>query len=749
MDLAAFYNQFRDETTEQIRILNDGLLAIEQAADEVLQRSEIDRIFRAVHTIKGSARMLGFEQIGRLAHIMEDALGAIRQGRRTLDRALTDLLLRGGDSILALTANAVDQQPAPDQAVIEALIAQFDGNPAPAGAPTEPASATGIPAPPTPLEPETPQAPAMAVAPQPPSNRSGRATVRVRIDRLDRMLNLAGELTIGGQMLNDHQQQLSHIDALITEQERIQQALNDDLNRLRFSASQRQSLDRHLTTLRQTAEQARVVIDRERTRFGRYVGQHELLAKDLEQEVMAARMMPIATVYANLPRAVRDLTQATNKEMRLELQGEHTELDRKVLELLTDPLLHLVRNAIDHGIEPPNQRVAAGKPAHGTLTISAVAAGSEVRLTVQDDGRGMDPQRLRDRAVQNGMLSATQAARLSTAEAFDLIFQPGFSTAQIVTDISGRGVGMDVVRTNITDLGGNVLVESQIGQGTQITLLLPLTLVTTRVLLVQLGQSSFALPAGACQGTIWIYRDAVRVLNGQPTLEYAGRTIALLRLADLIGVEADAGRRRSERSPAILVGSGKRLNALLVDALLDEREAVVKPLGPLLASRRSFGGAVQLGDGNLVLLLNPLLLIEQSRSMPQRSRTVQPQVRRRRLLVTDDSFTTRELIRSILQSAGYQVTVAVDGADALDKLRAETYDLVVSDVEMPRVDGFQLTARIRSELGKPDLPVVLITSLASETHRRQGLEAGAQAYIVKSQFNQDSLLEVIRQLLGG
>jgi two-component system chemotaxis sensor kinase CheA len=408
-----------------------------------------------------------------------------------------------------------------------------------------------------------------------------------------------------------------------------------------------------------------------------------------------------------------------------------------------------VRNAIDHGIEPPAERAAIGKPEVGSIVVSAEALGGEVRVTISDDGRGMNPARLRDRAVRLGMLRADEAARLSDPDALDLIFLPGFSTAAMVTDISGRGVGMDVVRSNISELSGQVLVESQLGRGTQIVLTLPLTLVTTRVLLVRLGKASFAIPASGCQGTIWVQRGQLRSIEGQPTMIHDGRDVVVRPMAELLGVVAEEPLGRSERAPAVLVGSPQRLIALLVDALLDEREAVVKPLGPIMARQRSYSGAIQLGDGGLVLLLNPLILIQSAGSARSSSANPAPAPRRRpRLLVCDDSFTTRELIRSILQSAGYDVTSAVDGADALDKLRAQPYDLVVSDVEMPRVDGFQLTARIHSELAMHDLPVVLITSLASEEHRRRGLEAGAQAYIVKSQFDQGSLLEVIQQLLG-
>jgi two-component system chemotaxis sensor kinase CheA len=736
MDLSAFYNQFHEETTENIRVLGAGLLALETLGDVGHRRAELDRIFRAVHTVKGSARMLGFELIGRLAHALEHALDDLRHGRRAYDRAFADTLLHSGDAILALSSALINGQAAPLD--IDAVISRLHG-PEDASSALQPPNGTP---PPAPTLPPMPAAPAPAVERPAP-----RQTVRVRVDRLDRMLNLAGELVVSQQVFGNHSDQLQTLQQISLQQSRALQALTAELARLRFSTTQRQALDQRLAALQHAHAEALLLVQRQAERFARHVNQHDHLVRDLEQEVMAARLLPIATVYAGLPRAIRDLAAATGKELHLELRGETTELDRKVLELLNDPLLHLVRNAADHGIEPPEMRVAAGKPARGTITISAEATGGDVQVVVSDDGRGIDPQRLRERAVQLGLLSAEAAARLSDLEALDLTFLPGFSTATAISTISGRGVGMDVVRENISELGGQVRIESQPDHGTRVVLSLPLTLVTTRVLLVRVGRTILALPATGCRGTVWIRQERLQNLEGRPTIEIEGRTVGVHALADTLELSGDPSLAYAARRPAVLVGTLQRMQAFSVDALLDEREAVVKPLGPLFAARRVYSGAVQLGDGSLVLLLNPTALTQEgARRAPATVQRGMP--RRRRLLVVDDSFTTRELIRSILASAGYDVQAAVDGVDALDKLRSHPYDLVVSDVEMPRIDGLTLTLEIRSDPQLDTLPVILITSLASEAHRRRGLEAGAQAYIVKSQFNQDGLLEVIQQLLG-
>jgi two-component system chemotaxis sensor kinase CheA len=576
-----------------------------------------------------------------------------------------------------------------------------------------------------------------------------RQTVRVRTDRLDRLINLTGELVIGQQTLALHSQALRDLLILNQQQERTLLMLHAELQQQRLSPDQRNLLEESLNALLNVNEQVNQIVRGEVEQFNQFTGQHHTLIDDLEQEVISTRLLPMSTIFGGIPRAVREIANATGKEIALDLRGEATELDRKLLEALNDPLLHLMRNAIDHGIEPPDERAAHGKPRQGHISVSAEASGGEVRVLISDDGRGIDPQQIRESAIRKGLIAAENAALLSEQEALDLVFLPGFTTASILTDLSGRGVGMDVVRTNVSELGGQVVLESQPGYGTQVTLLLPLTLVTTRILLVKVGAQTFALPASGCQSIIWVHEDDINTIEGRAMIDHNERTVPLLSLADLIGIDAPPAFSHEARMPTILLGTARRMLSLLVDGVLDEREAVVKPIGPLLEAQRRYTGAIQLGNGQLVLMLNPVALAQAARgvrfSRPTESVTTRTHPQ---LLITDDSFTTRELMRSILHSAGYEVATAVDGLDALDKLRAHTYDLVVSDVEMPRMNGFELTASIRQELGLKDLPVIIVTSLASDDHKRQGLEAGAQAYIVKSQFNQDNLLEAIEQLLG-
>lgn len=758
MDLSTFYHQFRDETAENLHRLADDLASLQAGQlDESERKSTIDAIFRAMHTIKGSARMLGFERVGQIAHDCEHALSAVREGRLNITPPLADVLLRSGDVIQEYIQSSIDgSKPALDNEEFRQTLQQTLPTIIPsAPASLEQAEPTNAIAPAPPLAPSQagaalPDAPAVAVAPTPvaASNRSQRQTIRVRVDRLDRLLNLAGELKVNGQVENQHLQDMQDISQLLQQQTRSLLALDRELKQLRFSPTQREALDRHLNASLNRAESINTQIQGATEQFGRHTTRSGQIVQDLEQEVMAARLLPISTIYSHLPRAVRDIGRSLQKELELQLQGEEIELDRKAIEALGEPLTHLLRNAADHGIETPEERERLGKPRQGTIIVRARAYGASVQISVIDDGRGMNPQKIRDVAIRKGIVNSTTAAMLTDSEALELIFAPGFSTAAMITDVSGRGVGMDVVRTQTIELGGNVSIESHIGKGTTVTLIIPLTLVTTRVLLIEANRQIFGLPVSGCKGLTWISEKDVRSIEGRLVLPRPEGIAPLLHITELLGM-GSAQRLNQERMPALLLGTSSRTVALLIDNLYDEREVVIKPLGSIMEKQRRYTGAFQLGDGKLVLLLNPMTLILRSQGMAMVAAPANTTaVRKSRLLVTDDSFATRELMRSILSAAGYDVTTAYDGMDALDKLRSETYDLVVSDVEMPRVNGFELTARIRNELQLLELPVIIITSLTSEAHRRQGLEAGAQAYIVKSQFNQSNLIDTIRQLLG-
>lgn len=453
---------------------------------------------------------------------------------------------------------------------------------------------------------------------------------------------------------------------------------------------------------------------------------------ELKEAAIQMRMLPLATITSPLPRAVRDIATAEGKDVQLLISGDDTELDRIILESLSEPIVHMVRNAVGHGIETPAEREDAGKPPRATVELSAEQRGSTVEIIVSDDGRGVSPELLEE-ARQHGSLA-------------EILARPGFSTAAEVTDLSGRGVGLDAVKRYVQGFGGTLEVRSETGVGTEIILVLPLALALLDVLLVERGGHVFGLPLASVEEVLTA--ENLLTLEGRPCLELRGQSVPLADLAELIGAAALA---LPAGSPAIIVTAGGRRIAAACDILLGQDEVVVKPLGALLASAGGYLGAAILGDGRVALLLDPTSLSRVIRDKPQLAPV--PAAREQRLapkiLVVEDSFTVRELQRSILQAAGYRVEIACDGQEGFDLVSGDAeIDLVITDLEMPKMNGLELTRAIRSRAEGASLPVLIVTSLGSDEDRLAGVEAGANAYMVKQSFDQHVLLDTVERLVG-
>ncbi|MCX6020811.1 MAG: response regulator, partial [Chloroflexi bacterium] len=461
----------------------------------------------------------------------------------------------------------------------------------------------------------------------------------------------------------------------------------------------------------------------------------------MEDAVISVRLAPVANLFSPYERMVRDLTREMGKEVRLVQEGGDTEIDRKILENLRDPLMHMLRNAMDHGIERPEERIARGKPRQGAIRLTAAQRGNMIEIELEDDGAGLDPVRLRQSAVRKGMMTEEQAAALDERAARDLIFSPGFSTSTTVTGTSGRGVGMDVVRENVERLNGHITIASTPGWGTRFTISVPLTLATTRAVLVELGTQLFAVPSSMIERTGRVKEANLVSLEGALSVALEGHPVPVVELAGVL--ERPHTGQPGEWRHYFVLRQGDRRVALLADRLVGEQEIVIKSLGWPLRRLRNVSGAAVLGTGQTVVILNPTGLLKSALRLlgggvrAASGPVAQPVERRRkRLLVVDDSVTTRTLEKSILEAAGYDVVVAADGIEALSVLRSEPIDLAVSDVEMPRLDGFGLTMEIRRDEKLRRLPVVLVTSLEAREHRERGVAAGADAYIVKSGFDQ-------------
>ncbi|HEY7605380.1 MAG TPA: response regulator, partial [Actinomycetes bacterium] len=450
-------------------------------------------------------------------------------------------------------------------------------------------------------------------------------------------------------------------------------------------------------------------------------------------------------------RMARDLARDRGKEVSVAVDDGGTEVDRSVLEQIKDPLVHLVRNSVDHGIEPPQARVAAGKPTAGTVSLRARQRGDTLLIEVADDGAGIDPERVRATAVERGLLPAETAAELPDHEALDLVLRSGFSTSPVVTDLSGRGVGLDVVREKVERLHGSIQVASHLGHGTTMTMSLPLSVSTMHCLLLQAGGQTFALPVPGVERIVRVAVDQVHRAEGRQAVQIDGQPVVLASLAEVLGLPPPAnGDGHAAKRPVIVVagGQGRRVG-LLVDRLERTQELVVKNLPEPLLRVRHLAGATILGSGRAAMILSSTELVA---SVEQAEGTVQaaevaPEAPPATILVAEDSITTRTLEKSILEGAGYRVRVAGDGAEAWRLLQGDSCDLLLTDVEMPQMDGFELTTKVRADQRLRDLPVVLVTSRDSDEDRERGVRAGADAYVVKGAFDQERLLDTLRRLL--
>ena len=724
---------FRAEADEHLAAIGRGLVDLEAGAAGA---ELIRNILRAAHTLKGSSRMLGLEEVGAIAHKMEDLIKAI-EGRQVAAAAeVIDCLLAGADAI----AKLLDPECAPPDC--EAVIARLERSlpeavPAAEASSAAPAPAAAVAAPGE-EPPSAPEAPAAV--------RSYADTLRVEAVRLDQLIDLAGELLINKIKLENKTYTARGIlDGLTNLLGRFE-ALNGD-------ERQQEEFKTRLQDLRNLYHEFV-------QEFTEDVVELDLNAQEMQGGTLQLRMTPASTLFDEFPRLVRDLGRDLNKEIGLEVKGEDTELDKRLLEQLHGPLIHVIRNACDHGIEAPEARLARGKPRRGVIGLQAYHQGGSVVIEVADDGGGMNPQRIREVAVARGLLDRRAAAEMPEDELYYLTLLPGFSTSAIITDVSGRGVGLDVVKTNVESLRGDLGLESKPGRGTRVTLRVPLTVSIIESLLVMQGGEIYALPLSAVEEVVRVKVGELVIDRGREAIPVRGRLLPLLRLSHLLALPALAGHERELKSDAdmlyvvVLRFRNQRL-ALEVDKPVREQEILVKGLDERLAHAPLISGATILRKGEPALILNVFDLFAEAEGIEGRGirETISERGGERRLprvLVVDDSITTRTIEKNILERAGYEVATVVDAEQALAEVgdADPMYDLFVVDVDMPGMDGFDLTEKLRQQARTHDLPVIILTSRATDDDKRRGIAVGAQAYIVKGSFDQNALLETVRSLIG-
>ena len=772
-DRSAFISKFQEEATDLLQRLNEGIIALEA---EPSNRDLIDQYLRDAHTLKGSSRMVGLMEIADVAHRMEDVMVKVREGEIAYTADMSDTFFEALDTVLFLAENA--GKPAASEMDLTGVtgrlvaMASTGGAPAPA-APTSadaPAPAPAAAPAPAPVAPSAAE-PAIAPAAAPSDDAAdatetaaggagadklqskAQATVRIRTSQVDRLLNLVSEVVISQIKAEQRVRDLRAAVAGLADVQQVWSRLKSIISLLPIDeqagfADEIKEFDGLVSDSRQTL----TVLSKD---YADDTSRQSTVVGDLQEHAMALRMLPASTVFNTFPRAMRDLARQYKKDIDLIIEGGATELDKKVLEEINDPLVHIMRNAVDHGIETSADRLANGKPAKGTIRLEARQEGDHIVIVISDDGAGIDPAKVKAAAVRKGYISESEAKAMSDREARYLIFEKGFSTAQIITEISGRGVGMDVVREFVVErLKGALDVESTLGEGTTFRLTIPLTLAIIRALLLNVSGQTFALPTSSIEETLRVEPSEVIKVEGHEVIRRQRRTIPLVHLRDILGL--DATERTDVKIPIAVLGfSGHRLG-LIVDTFVGEQQIVIKTLGTHLKRVDNVAGVTILGAGEVVPILNVPDLMTNGRQMTgvRVRRGAATVVKEKesgpsRVLICEDSFTTRELERSIFEAAGYEVEVAMDGAMGLGKLREGLQvDAVITDVQMPNMTGFELTRAIKSDELLKEIPVVIVTSLEREEEKAEGISAGADAYITKSVFNQDTLLETVERLIG-
>ncbi len=757
-------NLYKEASADHIQKIEAGLLHLEK---NPLDQAKLEQLLRETHSLKGDSRMLGVKDAETLTHQLEDILGAVKRGERVFTPQVFECLYLGLDAIRKIAHEAITGQSAgisvfhvlaqlmgadsSDEVLqIEETAAQSNGG----------ASAQSIgeqslvfnDAVQT-KEAVEPAVEAQALAPDYQID-----TIRVESQKLDKLLTQASELAVTKGQMGDRLAEIEQILAQLEEWNReafVSRLTFEELER-RLQTSELQPLQNFYNLVESRLEQMGVLLNRLRATTFEDNAKLETVANELESGIHSLRLLPFSTIFNLFPRTVRDLAKQQGKEVNLVIEGGDNSVDKRILEEMKDPLLHLLRNAIDHGIETPQERQRLGKPSTATIRLRGYQVGSTVSIEVIDDGRGLDVEAIKQAAVSRGVRSPQELAQMSTAEIQALIFAPGFSTRTAVTEISGRGVGLDVVRANVDRLKGNIQVEFTPNKGCLFRITMNSSLSTTDALIVRVSQHPYAIPVGFVEAMQLVSPQEVFASEGSQTLPFQGESVTVTWLADLLGLPVQAPtstkalRSASKTIPCIILRLGSERLALLVDTILEQQDIVLKPQSQLLKRTRNISGATILGTGEVCMVLNPPDLFKSARkaivSVTVKELTEQSQIKQKILLV-EDSIPIRTQMKRILEGAGYDVTAAVDGEDGFNKLRTGSFVAVVSDVQMPNLDGLELTAKIRQLREYKDLPVILVTTLASQEDKRQGAEAGANAYITKGDFEQGVLLDTLRTLI--
>lgn len=795
---------FQPEAEEHLQIVSDCLLSLEGNNNP----GEINRLFRAIHTVKGSAAQVGLRRLGSIAHRVEDLIGRLRDGELEPSPAIVDICLESVD-VLRKTLRREWSGEVEMRSSVDSLLGRVSQYAPPEGE-EEPATESAEVAQPA----DRPVTAKAAAKPQsvPTLKQAAAAkSVRIALGRLDRMMNTVGELVISRTKMVGRVAELEKmIDTLSFSKERLQGKVNEfqekyEYNRIRQQIglpwnanNQRQKmlasaaageggfldefselemdryddfniLSRSMTEISADVNEVLSQLESYTNRVEGDIHEFTKLAHHLQDEITAARMVPIGTLYSLLSRAVRDASKSAKKNVELDFSGSETELDNNIIQQISDPLVHLVRNSVAHGIESPADRLAVGKAEQGHVMLRAYHRGNHIYIEVEDDGRGIDYPRVRQSAMECGLVSSETADRLTERDLREMLFHPGFSTATVKTELAGRGVGLDVVRSNLNALNGEIEVQSESGQGTKFTLKVPLTLIISPALFVRCGSNHFALPLAVVEEIRRLRADEIEDVGGKLLTKVRDIVTEVVRLDSYLGLpplEPINGYFRM-----VVANAGNRQVGLVVEEVLGKDEIVIKNLGEYLRRVKLFPGTTIAPDGSLILLIDLNRMVANE---PNERRAVQANAsasrvfapgstavargtipteaidrvdQERVIVVADDSISVRKFVGRMLEKNGYRAKLAADGLEAAELISQVGCHLVITDLEMPRMTGYELMAQLRQSPTTKRIPVMVVTSRAGAKHRDRAMKEGASAFLTKP-VQEDQLLAAIEQLIG-
>jgi chemotaxis protein histidine kinase CheA len=754
---------FKAETEEHLTKLDNGLVELEKQPDNVELVKDLNR---EVHTLKGSARVFGFSEIEDIAHRIEDIFDEVAGKRAVFSSFFAERIFKGLDAIRTILEKIVKGKEIDVDASdicreLEACISGTQGiriqrkrergrKGEKEAVETQEKVGQGKEHERGRTQDEVVDRMSEAVAPH--TSAQMEEYIRVPLSRVDKLLYLVGEVVINKMKASVIIAQTKRLSKLSKEVQKSISTLNEVIKKdfspqdgevtklLSQCDAQMQKLREHTLNLYDHASTQAFHLDP--------------VIDELQANMKKVKLLPLSTIFDGFPRMVRDIASQQGKEVNLVISGEETELDKKVLEGIKTPLIHILRNCIDHGIEGPDVRVALGKKRCGTIKVSAFHEADNVVITVEDDGRGMDIDEIKQTALKKRLVSSYDLEERTDKEILNIVFMNGYSTSPVVTDVSGRGMGLDIVRRDITNLKGRVILDTQKNRETKFTLVLPLTIAIIQVLLVEVQNMVFALPMLPIIESVKVNMNDVSTMDGRMAIQFREHIVPLVRLNEVLELPParDEGGKAKEEMLVVIATNLDRRLGFIIDKIVGEEEVFIKSLGKHLGKVKNVSGAIIMPTGEVVVVLDIADLIAHSALSlsPVTGKRDASKAKRKekRILVVEDAFSTRELEKSILLTHGYLVDTAVDGLDALNRMTDTRYDLIVSDVEMPRMDGFELCRTLKKKEEYKGIPFVMVTALQKEEDKRRGIEVGAAAYIVKSAFEQTNLLDTIERLVG-